>query len=59
MKRYNKKRVLVSRAVYVALILPLIPLALLCYVGDKLSKAKWAERWVNWAAKKADHITEG
>lgn len=47
----------VSRAIYVALILPLIPLAGLCYLGDKLSKAKWAERWVNWADKKARDIT--
>lgn len=47
-----------SRAIYVALILPLIPLAGLCYLVDKLSKAKWAERWVEWAAKKAKDITE-
>ena len=46
-----------SRAIYVALILPLIPLAVLCYLGDKLSKAKWAERWVNWADKKSRDIT--
>ena len=47
----------VSRVIYVALIIPLIPLAGLVYLGDKLSEAKWAERWVNWADKKARDIT--
>nr|DAW28267.1 MAG TPA: hypothetical protein [Caudoviricetes sp.] len=47
----------VSRAIYVALILPLIPLAGLCYLGDKLSKAKWPERWVDWARKLAKKVT--
>lgn len=47
----------VSRAIYVALILPLIPLAALCHLGAKLREAKWAERWVNWADKKARDIT--
>lgn len=45
------------RAIYVVLILPLIPLAGLCYLCDKLTNAKWAERWVNWADKKARDIT--
>ena len=27
------------------------------YLGDKLSKAKWAERWAEWADKKARDIT--
>lgn len=47
-----------TKLVYGALILPLIPLAGLCYLVDKLSKAKWAGRWVEWAAKKAKDITE-
>lgn len=57
MKHYDKKKVLVSRAVYAVLVLPLIPLALLCYLGDKLTKAKWANAWVDWAANKARDIT--
>uniref|UniRef100_A0AAU7J8C6 Uncharacterized protein n=1 Tax=Klebsiella phage BUCT640 TaxID=3153538 RepID=A0AAU7J8C6_9CAUD len=47
----------VSRAIFIALMLPLLPLAGLVYLGDKLSKAKWAERWAKWADKKARDIT--
>lgn len=47
----------VACAIYVVLILPLLPLVGLCRLGDKLEEAKWPERWVDWAVKKSRDIT--
>lgn len=47
----------VACAIYVVLILPLLPLVGLYWLGDKLEAAKWPERWVDWAVKKSRDIT--
>lgn len=47
----------VACVIYITLILPLLPLAAVVYMGDKLSDAKWADRWVRWAANKSRDIT--
>lgn len=47
----------VTCAIYIVLILPLLPLVGVCRLGDKLTEAKWPERWVDWAGKKVRDIT--
>lgn len=47
----------VACAIYIVLILPLIPLAGVCWLGDKLKEAKWPERWIDWARKLAKKVT--
>lgn len=47
----------VTCAIYTVLILPLLPLVGVSWLVDKLTEAKWPERWVNWADKKARDIT--
>lgn len=47
----------VACAVYIVLILPLLPLVGVCRLGAKLEEAKWPERWVDWAVKKSRDIT--
>lgn len=47
----------VSRAIFIVLILPLLPLVGVCWLGDKLTEAKCPERWVDWAIKKSRDIT--
>lgn len=46
-----------AKAFYFLLVAPLIPLAILCYLGEKLTEAKWPERWVDWAHKLAKKVT--
>lgn len=47
----------VAWVIYIVLILPLLPLAGVCYLGEKLAEAKWPECWVDWARKLAKKVT--
>ena len=47
----------VACAIYIVLILPLLPLVGVCWLGDKLKEAKWPEHWVNGARKLAKKVT--
>lgn len=44
-------------AIYIVLILPLLPLVGVCHLGEKLTEARWPERWESWARKLAKKVT--
>lgn len=47
----------VTWVIYIVLILPLLPLAGVCYLGEKLTEAKWPGHWIDWARKLAGKVT--
>lgn len=48
-----------AKTLYFLLIIPLLPLAGICLIGDALTSAKWPYRWTAWAEKVAQKIEGG